>query len=77
MVRKLCIRSLRRGRGSVDFIHTLLIMEDDLDEDAEVSPSPMAQQTSLEGSEPETWPILCASNALVQVWGLSGDATGN
>ena len=32
MVRKLAIRSLRRGIGSMDYIHTLLIMEDDLDE---------------------------------------------
>ena len=32
MVRKLAIRGLRRGVGSMDFIHTLLIMEDDLDE---------------------------------------------
>ena len=32
MVRKLAIRSLRRGIGSMDFIETLLIMEDDLDE---------------------------------------------
>ena len=33
MVRKLAIRGLRRGIGSMDYIHTLLIMEDDLDED--------------------------------------------
>lgn len=32
MVRKLAIRLLRRGVGSMDYIHTLLIMEDDLDE---------------------------------------------
>ena len=36
MVRKLAIRSLRRGIGSIDYIHTLLIAEDNLDEDAEV-----------------------------------------
>ena len=36
----------------MDYIHTLLIMEDDLDEGAEVSASHMAAQTSLEGSEP-------------------------
>jgi len=35
MVRKLAIRSLRRGIGSMDYIDTLLIMEDDLDEDQE------------------------------------------
>ena len=33
MVRKLAIRGLRRGVGSMDYIHTLLIMEDDLDEE--------------------------------------------
>lgn len=32
MVRKICIRSLRRGVGSVDYIHSLLIAEDDLDD---------------------------------------------
>ncbi len=31
-VRKLAIRGLRRGIGSMDYIETLLIMEDDLDE---------------------------------------------
>ena len=36
MVRKLAIRSLRRGIGSMDYIHTLLIAEDDLNEDAKV-----------------------------------------
>ena len=30
-VKKLCIRSLRRGIGSMDYIDSLLIMEDDLD----------------------------------------------
>ena len=36
-VRKLAIRSLRRGIGSMDYIEILLIAEDDLDEDTEVS----------------------------------------
>ena len=36
MTRKLAIRSLRRGVGSMDYIHTLLIMEDDLNNE----PSP-------------------------------------
>jgi hypothetical protein len=31
-VKKLAIRSLRRGIGSMDYIHTLMIAEDDLDE---------------------------------------------
>ena len=33
MVKKLAIRSLGRGIGSMDYINSLLIMEDDLDED--------------------------------------------
>ena len=32
MLRKLAIRSLRRGIGSMDYIHSLLIAEDDLDD---------------------------------------------
>jgi hypothetical protein len=32
MAKKLAIRSLRRGIGSMDYIDTLLIIEDDLDE---------------------------------------------
>ena len=35
MVRKLAIRSLRGGIGSMDYIITLLIMEDGLDENPE------------------------------------------
>ena len=35
MTRKLAICSLRRGVGSMDYIQTLLIMEDDLDEEPE------------------------------------------
>ena len=35
MVRKLAVRSLRRGIGSMDYISTLLIVEDDLDEETE------------------------------------------
>ena len=31
-MRKLAVRGLRRGVGSMDYIHTLLIMEDDLDD---------------------------------------------
>ena len=36
LVRKLAIRSLRRGIGSMDYIESLLIMEDDLDEDEDL-----------------------------------------
>ena len=32
-IKKLCIRSLRRGIGSLDYIDSLLIMEADLDND--------------------------------------------
>ena len=35
MVRKLCIRSLRRGVGSMDYIQGLLSAEDDLDDGIE------------------------------------------
>ena len=57
MVRKLAIRSLRRGIGSMDYIETLLIMEDDLDEDenfGEFSNTATDQATgsALAGSEP-------------------------
>ena len=36
-LKKLAIRSLRRGIGSMDYIQSLLIMEDDLDENMGVS----------------------------------------
>lgn len=36
MVRKLCVRSLQRGIGSMDYIHGLLIMEDDDDSEHEI-----------------------------------------
>ena len=44
-MRKLCIRSLRRGVGSMDLMQGLLIMEDDLDEgheedESDVTPTP-------------------------------------
>lgn len=32
-IKKLCIRSLRKGIGSLKYIDSLLIMEDDLDND--------------------------------------------
>ena len=57
MVRKLAITSLRRGIGSMDYIETLLITEDDLDEDenfGEFSNTATNQATglALAGSEP-------------------------
>ena len=35
MVHKLCVRSLQCGLGSMDYIHSMLIMEDDNDTDTE------------------------------------------
>ena len=35
MVHKLCVRSLQCGLGSMDYIHSMLIMEDDNDSDTE------------------------------------------
>ena len=61
MVRKFAIRSLRRGIGSMDYIETLLIMEDDLDEDenfgefsntATDQATDQATSSGLAGSEP-------------------------
>ena len=37
MIKKLCIRSLQRGVHSMDYIHGLLIMEDDNDSDDDES----------------------------------------
>ena len=44
MVLRLCIRSLRRGLGSMDYIHGLLIMEDDLDD--EIRPNERSLSTT-------------------------------
>ena len=56
-MRKLCIRSLQRGVGSMDFMQGLLIMQDDLDEgheedESDVTPTP---STSTD--------LACSSNA--------------
>lgn len=51
MVRKLAVRSLRRGVGSMDYIHTLLIMEDDLD----------AEGTNMVGEEDTTETALASA----------------
>ena len=63
MVRKLCVRSLQRGKGSMDYIHSLLIMEDDLLDDNTdttlciLAPAfPTAEQPSVGGSDPEPGP---------------------
>ena len=55
MVCKLCIRSLRRGFGSVDFIHGLLIMKDDLDEEENESEvTPILGTSTVSGSDTGT-----------------------
>lgn len=60
MVKRLCIRSLRRGVGSMDFIHGLLIMEDELDDDdnadnstGDTPTSSATQDTPVSGPEPD------------------------
>jgi len=44
MVLRVCIRSLRRGIGSMDYIHGLFIMEDDLDD--EIAPNERSVSTT-------------------------------
>ena len=58
-MRKLCVRSLRRGVGSMDFIQGLLIMEDDLDEgheedESDVTPTPSTSTDLACSSNPGT-----------------------
>ncbi|KAL9969648.1 hypothetical protein ACROYT_G021885 [Oculina patagonica] len=58
MVQKLCLRSLQRGVGSMDYIHGLLIMEDDLKDkllnNSDITSTPGTsteeQLTSVEGT---------------------------
>ena len=47
MIKKLAIRSLRRGVGSMDYIHSLLIMEDDLDKTNEPQTEDSSQMGQL------------------------------
>ncbi|CAH3167007.1 unnamed protein product, partial [Porites lobata] len=59
MMRTLCIRSMRRGVGSMDFIQGLLIMEDDLDEgheedETDVTPTPTTSTDLACSSTAET-----------------------
>lgn len=67
MVRKLCIRSLRRGVGSMDYIHCLLIAEDDLDDENDatnVAPSSTATElTSPAAASNETGPPSAGSSS--------------
>ena len=61
MVRKLCIRSLRRGVGSMDYIHGLLIAEDDLndvedDDEEEEATAAVMTQTPISAASREAGP---------------------
>ena len=61
MVRKLCIRSLRRGVGSMDYIHGLLIAEDDLndvedDDEEEEATAAVMTQTPISAASHEAGP---------------------
>ena len=49
-IKKLCIRSLRRGIGSLDYIDSLLVMEDDLDNDNNEDDIAEAHSPSADGS---------------------------
>ena len=54
MVRKLAIRSLRGGIGSMDYIHTLVIAEDDLDDEyGAISQEPSQGSTENHEAAPE------------------------
>ena len=59
MVRKLAVRSLRRGVGSMDYIHTLLIMEDDLDDTDETGE--MIVETETAGATNITMAVTVSS----------------
>ena len=70
MVLKLCVRSLQRGVGSPDFIHSLLIMEDE-ESDTSIehftvySETPLTDsQQSSEVAAPNPGPPSTPSNSL-------------
>ena len=70
MVRKLCIRSLQWRVGSMDYIHGLLIAEDDLDGDENEStnlvPSSIATEltpTATAAASPEPGPSPAGSSS--------------
>ena len=69
IVRKLCTRSLRGGVGSMDYIHRLLIAEDDLDgdenESTNLAPSSIATEltrTATAAASPEPGPSPAGSS---------------
>jgi len=55
MVLRLCIRSLRRGIGSMDDSHGLLIMEDDLDDDIRPNDRSLLTTPGTSTEEPMTY----------------------
>lgn len=70
MVRKLCIRSLCQGVGSMDYIHGLLIAEDDIDgdenESTNLAPSSIATEltpTATAAASPEPGPSPAGSSS--------------
>ena len=89
MVRKLAVRSLRRGIGSMDYIHSLLIMEDDLDEGTSTQDSEMGEFGEQSGDHsnpfeeaqahaPETHETIEGSVPdCVCLWLLQANATGS
>ena len=94
-VKKLAIRSLRRGIGSmdyIDYIDTLLIMEDDLDDDSngenlhnfgessEIETLQTAQcgvTESQSNVDPNTSSSIWNISRVVQMWQMSANATRN
>ena len=64
IVQKFAIRSLRRGIGSMDCIHTLLIAEDDLDEDAEVLDN-FGDELEI-GKKTQAYKVITKENAQVE-----------
>ena len=59
MVRKLAVRGLRKGVRSMDYIHTLLIMEDDLDDTDETGD--MIAETETVGATSTTMVVTVSS----------------
>ena len=59
MVRKLAVRCLQRGVGSMDYVHTLLIMEDDLHDTDETGD--MIAETETAGATCITTAVTVAS----------------
>ena len=54
MVHKLCVRSLQCGLGSMDYIHSLLIMDDDNDSDTESEHFDVYRETPQESESTDS-----------------------